>query len=119
MRVACLTLALAVLPCLPALAQDAPTPVAGGPVIISVSYSINAPVASESPEALDQADKDYRRALYARAAKECDDLLATIAAECRITDINVSTQVNSFPGQPTTLYVSSTVNTEVTLKVAP
>jgi hypothetical protein len=36
-----------------------------------------------------------------------------------VTGINISTQVNSYPGQPPTLYVNSNVTLQITLRDTP
>jgi hypothetical protein len=107
---------------LPAAGQDAAaavTAVAGGPVLVSVNYSINVPLASTEPEAAAAADSSYRRALLLRAESECAELLASIATDCARTSITISTQVNSYPGQPPALYVNSSETLQITLRKAP
>jgi hypothetical protein len=54
--------------------------------------------------------------MYERAARECDDLKATIALACQITGINVSTQITRNPGTPSQVYVSANVQMQVTVK---
>jgi ABC-type transport system substrate-binding protein len=89
---------------------------APGPVNVNISYTINAPLTASTPEAATAEDREYRKALYRRAAGECEDLLATIAASCQITNIGVSSQVNRYPGQPATIYVSTNVTMQIALK---
>jgi hypothetical protein len=106
----------------PALAQEEATTMAGmpgGPVMVSVNYSINVPLASAEPKAAAEADASYRRELLLRAESECVELLASIATDCVMTGINISTQVNSYPGQPPTLYVNSSVTLQITLRTPP
>lgn len=45
--------------------------------------------------------------------------LATIASECSLTGINISTQVNSYPGQAPTLYLNSGATLQITLRKSP
>jgi hypothetical protein len=102
----------------PALADEAatvPSGMAGG-ISVSSSYSVNAPVTGAGQAAMDAEEREYRRAMYSRATTECEDLLATIAANCALTSISVSSQVNAYPGQPPTLYVSVSVTAQVELK---
>ena len=54
--------------------------------------------------------------MYERSARECTDILASIATSCSITGINVSTQVNRTYGQPPSIYVNASVTMQVTLK---
>lgn len=119
-------LALAALPLtlaapVPALAQDPAVALPeqpGGPVSVSISYAVNETLTTLDPGAVATLDATHRTAMLQRADGECAALLATIATDCAVTAINISTQVNSYPGQPPTLYVSSNVNLQVTLKSA-
>jgi hypothetical protein len=102
----------------PAFAQDAAAAASFAPVgglMVTVSYGINAPITGTTVEAMAEEDRTFRRAMYARAVSECEDLLATIAASCSLSGISVSSQINSYPGQPPTIYVSTTV----TMQIAP
>jgi hypothetical protein len=104
-----------------ALAEDAALTapsVPGGPVTVNVSYAINETIQSMEPEAIAAMDQAHRRTLMLRAKAECADFLATIAGDCAVTSINISTQVNSYPGQPPTLYVTSNVTLQITLRAA-
>jgi hypothetical protein len=97
--------------------QSELAPTAPGAVYVSVSYSINSVLENSEPQAVEKIDIEYRRLLYQRAKKECADVLATIAKDCKITGINVSAQVNpAYPGQQATIYASSTVNMDIILK---
>ena len=89
-----------------------------GQITVSVSYSINVPLAATDDATVAAADATYRRALLKRAGVECADVLDTIATECQVSDISISTQVNTYPGQPPALYVSSTVNLQIVLRDA-
>ena len=102
----------------PAFAEDSAklTMVPPGPVSVNISYTINAPLTALTPEAVTAEDRQYRKAMYERAAGECEDLVATIAESCQLTNIGVSTQVNRYPGQPATIYVSTNVTMQVALK---
>jgi hypothetical protein len=106
---------------LPALAQDPTLALSaqpGGPVSVSISYAINETLTTLDPAAVAALDAKHREIMLKRADGECASLLATIATDCAVTAINISTQVNSYPGQPPALYVSSSVNLQVTLKSA-
>ncbi len=63
-----------------------------------------------------EQEKTLKRAMYERAARECDDMRATIALTCSITNIGVSTSINRNYGQPPSIYVNSSVTLQVTLK---
>ena len=73
------------------------------------------PVADNDAE-ISRQEKDLKRAMYERAARECADMLASVAIACSITGINVSTQINRSYGQPTNIYVNSSVTMQVKLK---
>ena len=113
---AALTLALTAAP---ALAEsNAIALPATGPVNVNVSYNLQLPAGPgpDTAELLSSAERDARKSMYTLAAKECEALLATIASSCQITAINVSTQINRYPGQVPTLYISSNVSMQIALK---
>lgn len=85
-------------------------------VQISASYNVQAPIAGTTESDLVAQEHRLKRAMYERGARECAELLATIARSCAITGINVSTQINQTYGQPQTIYLNSNVNMQVTLK---
>lgn len=103
----------------PALADEiavATPAIPGGPVSVNISYAVNENLVPSDPAALAKLDADHRAAMLKRASGECATLLATIATDCAVTAISISTQVNSYPGQPPTLYVNSNVTLQITLK---
>ncbi len=102
---------------LPALAEDKAT-VRNGPaqpVYVNVSYSINLPFDGKA-DGSGQEDRVYSKAMYARAAEDCADLLATIAVTCQLTNISVATGVSSYPGQPMSISVSANTTLQIELK---
>lgn len=118
-------IALAAVLCLPvaALAQDTigstddgSLRAAGQGFVFSTSISLNLPLTAPDRAARAAEEEGHRRDLYQRSVGECALLLDTVAAACKITAINVSTQINSSPGQPEYLYASSTITMQVTLK---
>jgi hypothetical protein len=113
--------AFAIATCLPfaALADDMTAEgdmAMGSGIMISTSININLPILAADPAAKLAEEDGYRRKLYERSLKECEMLLESVAATCKVTGINVSTQMNTSPGQPDYLYASSTINMDVTLK---
>lgn len=105
----------------PVMAEDIAAVVGaipGGPVAVNVSYAINEPISSTEPAALAAVDAAYRKSLLLRAEGECTEFLATIATDCAVTGISISTQVNSYPSQAPTLYVTSNVTLQITLRKA-
>jgi hypothetical protein len=106
---------------LPGSAEDmtAASTTSGGPVAVSVSYSINENMTSTAPEAVAEVDARHRKALLLRAEGECEAFLATIATDCAVSSISLATQLNSYPGQPPTIYVSSTVTLQIAMREGP
>jgi hypothetical protein len=88
----------------------------GASIVISTSMSLNVPLSVADRLGKLAEEQGYRADLYARSLKECEVLLESIATKCTITSINVSTQLNSNPGQPDYLYASSTITMDVVLK---
>jgi hypothetical protein len=111
-------MALILISATPALGQEASLDAATAPggVVVSTSYNISTPMSGTSPEQQDKEDQSYRTQLYAKAAAECADLLASVATACTITGITVSTQINRSPGMPDSMYASGTVTMQVDLK---
>ena len=89
---------------------------AGQTIQASASYSMTVMVAADDDAAMAGQEQKIKRSLYERAARECGDLLATIALSCSITNINVSTQINRNYGQPPQIYANANVAMQVTLK---
>ena len=114
--IASLAWALTTIPCL-AESNTVALP-ATGPVSVNVSYNLQLPAGPgpDTAELLSRAERDARKSMYMLTSKECEDLLATIASSCQITAINVSTQINRYPGQVPTLYISSNVSMQIALK---
>jgi hypothetical protein len=114
-----LALGLSLIPGL-ALSQDntANTTLAGPPsgIMINTSISLNLPLTGADRDSKQAEEDAQRRGLYARSVKECALLLDSVAKSCVITSISISTQINSNPGQPDYLYVSSNIGMQVELK---
>jgi hypothetical protein len=101
----------------PALADDKAVAAAtGGPVGVNVNYSLTVPLDTSSAKSQEDQERAYLKAMYVRSAKECVDLLATIAASCQITNVSASTQITSYPGQPATIYVNASVTMQIAMK---
>lgn len=97
-------------------ALAAPALAAGAPIWVNNSYSMQIPADTETDARITDQEKSLKRSMYERAARECEDLKATIALSCQVTNINVSTQINRNPGAPSQLYVTANVQMQVTLK---
>ena len=93
-----------------------PALAAGPTIYTNTSYSLQVPAEAEADNRITGQEKTLKRSMYDRAARECEDLKATIAQTCQVTSITVSTQVTRTPGTPSQLYVSASVQMQVTLK---
>lgn len=98
------------------LAYASPAFAAGQAISVNASYNLQMPATGDTETAITDQERLLKRSLYERAARECDDLKATIALTCLITNISVSTQISRNPGAPPQLYVSSNVQMQITAK---
>ena len=85
-----------------------------GSDVINVNVSINLeiPVSDRSLQTVAREQKDGRKVLYRLATSECEVLTATIADTCRLTNLNVSTQLRN----KQSMYVSGNAQFAITLK---
>ena len=112
------TFALAFLfqPSAEALAQTMPFP-ANRVVNVSVNFNTQLPLPDLSEAAIADAQKNGRLSLYRLARDECAVMKTVIAEACRLTNINVSTQIQNYNnGQPVMLYVNGNANFTISLK---
>jgi len=104
------------LPSAPAAAQSTafpPTRV----VNVSVNFNTQLPLPDLSEAALAQTQKNGRLALYRLARDECEVMRSVIAESCRLTNLNLSTQIQNYNnGQPLMLSVNANANFTVALK---
>jgi hypothetical protein len=102
----------------PALAQDeaAVDPSIIGGVSVNTSYNFSGPMVAKTVEEAAAEDQSYRKQMYALSAKECSDLLATIATTCEVANISVSTQISRSPGMADQMYATGSVTLQVELK---
>ena len=63
------------------------------PVNVNVGFNTQLPLADLGQETLASAQKAGREYVYRLGSGECALLLATIAETCRLTNLNVNTQV--------------------------
>ena len=112
--------AFALAACLPvaALAEEmmGQTANGSGGILFNTSISLNLPLLATDRDGKIAEEDAYRRGLYARTVGECAALLETIAKSCVVTSVNVSTQINSNPGQADYLYASANIAMQVELK---
>jgi hypothetical protein len=83
-------------------------------VRVHVSFFVAGP-ADDSDASL-KAQEDARRKLYESAARECDELRATIASTCRVESINANINRNYRSRQADGFNVSGNFGFRVTLK---
>ena len=113
-----LALAALVLTQLPpsAAAQTMPFPPARV-VNVSVNFSTQVPLPDLSEEAIAESQKSGRLSLYRLARDECDVMKTVIAEACRLTNMNISTQIQNYNNQnPVLLYVNGSANFTISLK---
>jgi hypothetical protein len=87
------------------------------PVNVSVGFNSQIPLSAVDEETVAAAQQDARLMLYRLAMGECGLLKQAIAETCRLTHLNVSSNIQNHgqPGQPL-LYVNSNATFTITLK---
>ncbi len=88
----------------------------GGEVRIQVNISFFVAGAVNSSEASLKLQEDSRKALYQSAAKECEVLQATMAADCRLESVSVNMNRTFGQGQTEGVNASGNFAYKVTLK---
>ena len=90
-----------------------------GPEIVNVNVSFNSqvPLADTSDDSIANTQRTGRRFIYRMAVKECAVLKETIAETCRLTSLNVSTNVqNQANRSPVTLNLNGNAQFAISLK---
>lgn len=100
----------------PGLAQEAANLGMAPGVMVNTTISINAPMSAADPAGRQAEEDAHRKVLYTRSAGECAMLIDTVARSCTVVAVNVSTQVNTAPGQPDYLYATVSISMQVELK---
>ncbi len=86
------------------------------PVNVNVGFNTQLPLADLSQQTLADAQKAGREYLYRLGSEECALLKATIAKTCRLTNLNINTQIQQHnPGQPL-LYINGNATFTISLK---
>ena len=85
------------------------------PVHVNVSFNMQVPISDMDEETLANSQQDARKLVYRMTTRECEILEEVIAESCRLTHINVSTQVQHH-NNPATLYVNGNATFAITLK---
>ena len=88
-------------------------------VNVSVSFNSHLPITRTDDDALAELQTAARKRVYGMAARECIFLMESIAASCRLTGINVSTQIQHPNGNnPPMLYLNGSAQFAITLKAS-
>ena len=90
-----------------------------GPEIVNVNVSFNSqvPLADTSDDSIANTQRTSRRFIYRMAVKECAVLKETIAQTCRLTNLNVSTNMQHPSGNnPVMLNLSGNAQFAISLK---
>ena len=86
-------------------------------VNVSVNFSTQVPLPDLSEAAIAESQKSGRLSLYRLARDECAVMKSVIAEACRLTNMNISTQIQNYNNQnPVMLYVSGNANFTISLK---
>ncbi len=101
----------------PAKASIMALPHGTQPVNVSVGFSTQVPLPDLSEETLAAAQKAGREYVYRLGRDECALLKAIIAKTCRLTNLNINTQIQQHnnPGAPL-LYINGTATFTISLK---
>ncbi len=86
-------------------------------VNVSVNFSTQVPLPDLSEAAVVESQKSGRLSLYRLARDECEVMKSVIAEACRLTNMNISTQIQNYNNQnPVMLYVNGSANFTISLK---
>ncbi len=109
---------LSLITVLPASATSLAMPLHGAQVVtVNVSFSTQVPLADFSEETLIASQKSGRSFIYRLARDECAVLKTIIAETCRLTSLNVSTQIQRHNNQnPVMLHINGNANFAIGLK---
>jgi hypothetical protein len=87
------------------------------PVNVSVGFNAQVPLADLSEESLAQSQKAAREYIYRMGKEECAVLKAVIAKTCRLTNLNISTQMqHQGNANSPILYINGNANFTISLK---
>jgi|GEM_PF-3139710 len=91
-------------------------PPGGQPVNVSVAFNTQLPLPDLEQETLDQAQRAGRQYLYRLGQEECGLLKETIAKSCRLTNLNINTQIQRHNQAQPMLYINGSASFSITLK---
>ena len=86
------------------------------PVNVSVGFNTQTALTDLSPEALAAAQRTGREYVYRMGAEECALLKATIAETCRLTNLNINTQIQQQNRPQPLLYINGNASFTISLK---
>jgi hypothetical protein len=87
------------------------------PVNVSVGFNTQVPLADLSEETLAAAQKAGREYIYRLGRDECALLKAIIAKTCRLTNLNVNSQIQQHnTAQPPRLHINGNATFTISLK---
>lgn len=88
-----------------------------GNVSVNVSFNTQMPLADMSDKTMAETQRRGRVFVYNMVKQECETLLATIAATCRLVNLSVSAQVrNQNNTNPIYIYLNGNARYMITLK---
>jgi hypothetical protein len=91
--------------------------VQGGGINVSISFNTQMPLSDTTDQTLVDTQKRGRSFVYRMAKEECALLKAAIAQTCRLTSLNVNSQLrNQHSNQPVSLYINGSARYLITLK---
>ena len=89
----------------------------GGGITVSISFNTQMPLSDVTDQTLLNTQKQGRTFVYRMAKEECALLKATIAATCRLTSLNVNSQLrNQHGNRPVSLNINGSARYLITLK---
>ena len=94
-----------------------PFPAGGQPVNVNVGFNPQVPLPDLSEETLAAAQKAGREYVYRLGRSECELLKAIIAKTCRLTNLNINTQIQQHnTAQPPRLHINGNASFTISLK---
>jgi hypothetical protein len=101
----------------PARASIVALPHGAHPVNVNVSFNTQVPLVDLSEETVTAAQRSGRKYVYRMGRDECAILKTVIARTCRLTNLNINTQVQQHnPAQPPRLHISGNATFTISLK---
>ncbi len=94
----------------------APFPGGDQAVNVSVGFSTQMPLPDLSEAALAAAQRAGREYVYRLGRDECALLKAVIAKTCRLTNLNINTQIQQHNNQPPRLHINGNATFTISLK---